>query len=266
MLSNDLTPVRYKAPAFLCAITGLAAVVSGKTGLGNAVGVNHITDKCRRGPFGDFQLVGAERVQGEYIAMGFIAHRWAGATETSAAKIGATLSAACGKVFAIHSTGTGGMVTKLQAAAKASAQGIETLIINGQKADSFAQLLAGKACGTLFHKQQERLSAKKHWLLHSLKTRGELQLDSGAVQALLHKGASLLPKGISSISGDFDKGDAIWLVSNTGDKLAKGVCQYSAPELNKIKGIHSAQIEAVLGYCPSEVAVHRDDLVLMEQQ
>jgi glutamate 5-kinase len=163
-----------------------------------------------------------------------------------------------------HAIGTGGMTTKLQAASKATSQGIDTLIINGQKSDSFAALLAGKACGTLFHKQQERLSAKKHWLLHSLKTRGELQLDSGAVQALLHKGASLLPKGISSISGDFDKGDAIWLCDQAGKQLAKGISQYSKSELSKIRGVHSQQIESILGYCPSEVVVHRDDLALVE--
>lgn len=164
-----------------------------------------------------------------------------------------------------HLVGTGGMVTKLQAAAKAAAQGIETLIINGQKASSFDALLKGEAVGTLFCAQSGRLSAKKHWLLHSSKASAEVTLDAGAVNALLHKGASLLAKGVVAVSGDFDKGDAIWLVDNNKNKLAKGVCQYSAPELNKIKGIHSNQIEAVLGYCPSEVAVHRDDLVLMEQ-
>lgn len=164
------------------------------------------------------------------------------------------------------SVGTGGMITKLQAAAKATAQGIATLIINGQKASSFDALLQGKAAGTLFCAQPGRLTAKKHWLLHSSKASAEVTLDAGAVNALLHKGASLLAKGVVAVTGDFDKGDAIWLVSDTGHKLAKGVSQYSAPELNKIKGIHSGQIEAVLGYCPSEVAVHRDDLVLMEQQ
>ena len=164
-----------------------------------------------------------------------------------------------------HAVGTGGMVTKLQAAAKASAQGIETLIINGQRASSFDALLNGENAGTLFCAQPGKQSAKKHWLLHSSKATAQVTLDEGAVQALLHKGASLLAKGVTQVTGDFDKGDAIWLVDTAGAKLAKGVSQYSAPELNKIKGIHSSGIEAVLGYCPSEVAVHRDDLVLMEQ-
>ncbi len=164
-----------------------------------------------------------------------------------------------------HAVGTGGMITKLQAAAKATTQGIDTLIINGQQASSFDALLQGQPVGTLFCAQPVQLSAKKHWLLHSSKASATVTLDAGAVAALLHKGASLLVKGVVALQGEFDKGDAIWLVDQQGQKLAKGVSQYSAPELNKIKGIHSSEIATVLGYCPSEVAVHRDDLVLMEQ-
>ena len=153
-----------------------------------------------------------------------------------------------------HQIGTGGMITKLQAAAKATAQGIETLIINGQKAASFDALLQGLPAGTLFSAQPVQLSAKKHWLLHTSKAQASLTLDDGAVAALLHKGASLLVKGVQAVSGDFDKGDALWLLDSQGRQLAKGVSQYSAPELNKIKGIHSRDIAIVLGYCPSEVA------------
>lgn len=163
-----------------------------------------------------------------------------------------------------HSTGTGGMVTKLQAADKATAVGIDTLIINGQTAQSFEALLNGEAVGTLFVARQATLSAKKHWLLHSSKASAEVWLDQGAAQAVQHKGASLLAKGVSQVQGDFDKGDAVWLLAPDGSKIAKGVSQYNAAELNKIKGVHSDQIAAVLGYCPSEVAVHRDDLVVLQ--
>lgn len=162
-----------------------------------------------------------------------------------------------------HHIGTGGMVTKLQAAQKATHQGIDTFIINGQKAQSFADVLAGNNPGTWFHKQQERVSAKKHWLLNSLTPYGRITLDEGAVAAICHNGASVLPKGIVGASGDFEKGDAIWLCEVSGKKIAKGISQYSAAELNKIKGIHSQNISEVLGYCPSEVAVHRDDLALV---
>lgn len=165
-----------------------------------------------------------------------------------------------------HHIGTGGMLTKIQAAAKATAQGIDTLIINGQKAESFVGLLHRQPVGTLFKAQAETLSAKKHWLLHSSKASAEIVLDSGAAKAVLNQGASLLAKGVSGIQGDFDKGDAVWLVNTDGVRLAKGVSQYSAPELEKIKGIHSQEIAVVLGYCPSEVAVHRDDLVLLSPE
>lgn len=161
-----------------------------------------------------------------------------------------------------HAIGTGGMVTKIQAADKATKLGVDTLIINGQNAASFDTLLRGETAGTLFVRQQDRLSAKKHWLLHSLKSQGSIMLDSGAVQALLHKGASLLAKGVTDVSGQFDKGDAIWLCDHGGKQLAKGICQYSATELQLIKGLHSLQIAATLGFCPSEEVVHRDDIAL----
>lgn len=162
-----------------------------------------------------------------------------------------------------HAIGTGGMQTKIQAADKATRAGIETLIINGQKAATFDELLANRPCGTLFKRQQERLSAKKHWLRHSLKPQGQLLIDSGAEQALLARGASLLPSGISAVSGDFDKGDAVLVQNAAGLTLAQGISQYSAMELAKIRGVKSQQIDGILGYCPSEVAIHRDDLVLL---
>jgi glutamate 5-kinase len=161
-----------------------------------------------------------------------------------------------------HSIGTGGMFTKIQAAEKATKLGVDTLIINGQNAAAFDALLRGEQAGTLFVRQQDRLSAKKHWLLNSLKSQGSIMLDSGAVQALLHKGASLLARGITAVDGRFDKGDAIWLCDSGGKQLAKGICQYSATELQLIKGLHSQQIADTLGFCPSEEVVHRDDIAL----
>lgn len=162
-----------------------------------------------------------------------------------------------------HVIGTGGMVTKIQAADKATRLGVDTLIINGQKAESFDRLLAGEPVGTLFAKQQDRISAKKHWLLHTLHSQGSVQLDTGAVQALLHKGASLLAKGVSAVNGQFDKGDAVWLCDSAGSRLAKGISQYSATELQLIKGLHSQAIASALGFCPSEEVVHRDDIALI---
>lgn len=162
-----------------------------------------------------------------------------------------------------HHVGTGGMVTKLQAAQKASQQGIDTLIINGQKPAVFTALLQGKAAGTLFQRQQERISAKKHWLLHGLKAQGSLQLDAGAVKALQHQGASLLARGITAVQGQFEKGDAVLLCDGNGQPIAKGTSQFHASELHQIKGLHSQHITATLGYCGREEVIHRDDMVLL---
>jgi glutamate 5-kinase len=162
-----------------------------------------------------------------------------------------------------HAIGTGGMQTKIQAAEKATKAGIDTLIINGQDPNSFARLLNGEATGTHFTRQQERLSAKKHWLLNSLKQQGEVQVDAGACAALQQHGASLLASGIVSCSGSFDKGDALLITGPQQQELAKGISQYSSHEMTKIIGLHSGQIAAVLGYCPSEEVVHRNDLVLL---
>ncbi|WP_372627839.1 glutamate 5-kinase [Arsukibacterium sp.] len=162
-----------------------------------------------------------------------------------------------------HAIGTGGMLTKIQAADKATKAGIDTLIINGQDANSFSRLLNGEPSGTRFIRQQERLSAKKHWLLNSLKQHGTVHVDAGACAALQQKGASLLASGIVSCSGSFEKGDAVLITGPQQQPLAKGISQYSAYELTKILGLHSGQIAAVLGYCPSEEVVHRNDLVLL---
>ncbi|GGW60598.1 glutamate 5-kinase [Alishewanella tabrizica] len=161
-----------------------------------------------------------------------------------------------------HAIGTGGMITKIQAADKATAAGIDTLIINGQKAATFDELLLNRPVGTVFLRQQERISAKKHWLRHNLKPSGSIILDTGAVQAVTLRGASLLPSGIHGTEGDFEKGDAVLLTRESGETIAQGITQYSAMELRKIQGAKSQEITARLGYCPSEVAVHRDDLVL----
>lgn len=161
-----------------------------------------------------------------------------------------------------HAIGTGGMTTKIQAAEKATAAGIDTLIINGQKALTFDELLAGRIIGTVFQRQQERYSAKKQWLRHNLKPRGSIILDDGAVQALQYRGASLLPSGIAGLEGQFEKGDAVLIKSALGHTLGQGISQYSALELGTIRGAKSQHIASLLGYCPSEEVVHRDDLVL----
>lgn len=159
---------------------------------------------------------------------------------------------------------TGGMKTKIQAAEKATENGIATYIINGTTSNVFEQLLNQQNPGTHFVAQQTHTKAKKHWLKHTLRSNGSVELDNGAIDALINKGASLLPSGVVSISGNFVAGDSVNLI-NTKNKqiIAKGICQYSSNDLVRIKGCNSDKIHQVLGYCYSQVIIHRNDLVII---
>ena len=164
----------------------------------------------------------------------------------------------------ISEHGTGGMKTKIQAAEKAVENGISTFIVNGSCADVFEKLLKGENPGTQFLAKQAANKARKHWLKHTLKSNGKISIDQGAVAAVLDKGASLLPSGIISLTSDFASGDSIEIVDHVSAKvIAKGISQYSARDLERIKGQKSDRITDILGCCPSQVAVHRDDMVIV---
>ena len=159
---------------------------------------------------------------------------------------------------------TGGMKTKIQAADKATENGIDTYIINGSNPTVFEKLIKGENPGTCFLAQQTSTKAKQQWLKHTLKSKGQLVLDTGACNAILNQGASLLPSGVISIFGDFFAGEAIDLIDgNTEQVIAKGICQYKTEDLNKVQGQKSDKIDQILGYCPSKVIVHRDDMVIV---
>lgn len=159
---------------------------------------------------------------------------------------------------------TGGMKTKIQAAEKAVENGIATYIINGRNSDVFEKILKGENPGTCFEANQGATKARKHWLKHTLKSNGQILLDSGAINAVVNKGASLLPSGIHSINGLFSSGDSVDIVDLESNKVvAKGICQYSQRDLEKIKGHKSENIHALLGFCPSRVVIHRDDMVII---
>ncbi|AWB66644.1 glutamate 5-kinase [Saccharobesus litoralis] len=158
---------------------------------------------------------------------------------------------------------TGGMRTKIEAAEKATVEGINTLIVNGTKSRVFDDLLAEVDTGTLFKRQASPKKARKHWLQHGLKSKGQIVVDAGAQSALQKKGASLLSIGVTAVTGDFHKGDALEIVSLDGKLIAKGIGQYHSNELQQIKGQQSHKIIDILGYCPSDVVIHRDDLVVL---
>ncbi|GHE88734.1 glutamate 5-kinase [Thalassotalea profundi] len=159
---------------------------------------------------------------------------------------------------------TGGMKTKIQAAEKAVENGITTFIVNGGSANVFEKLLKGENPGTQFLAKQAANKARKHWLKHTLKSNGKIVIDQGATSAVCDKGASLLPSGIVSVTNSFSSGDSIEIINNINNRvIAKGISQYSARDLERIKGQKSDQITEILGCCPSQVVVHRDDMVIM---
>lgn len=164
--------------------------------------------------------------------------------------------------------GTGGMRTKIEAAEKATTQGVDTLIADGHQPDTFQCLLAGKNPGTIFYAQKNPLPAKKHWVRHTLRAKGEIWVDDGCVAALCQHGASLLSSGIVKIKGEFESGDAVIVRCSVGKRnIAKGVSRFSASELFSIKGQQSQHIERCLGYCPngSNAVIHRSEMMLLEK-
>jgi glutamate 5-kinase len=164
------------------------------------------------------------------------------------------------------SGGTGGMRTKLEAAAKAAAAGIETFLFNGTNADVVRSLAQGKLRGTRFRPAQNRIAARKYWLRNVPLESGSIIVDAGAARAMREKGASLLPGGVVAAEGDFRRGDMIEvrLRDEQDDRgIARGVSQYSAVDIRRIARRHSRDIETVLGYNYGENVIHRDDLVLL---
>ena len=160
--------------------------------------------------------------------------------------------------------GRGGMFSKLCAAEQASHAGIPTIIANGRERGVLSGLFDGtRESGTLVLPEENRLTSRKHWILYNLTPAGEVIVDNGACAAVTVKGKSLLPSGVREIRGSFGAGDCVRCVDDTGREFARGLVNYSAQELRKIKGSHSGKIEAILGYKAYDEIIHRDDLVVL---
>ncbi|GAB3792825.1 glutamate 5-kinase [Dyella agri] len=157
--------------------------------------------------------------------------------------------------------GTGGMRTKLEAATKAAAAGIPTVLFSGRDAATVAALAEGCLHGTLIDAAATRMQARKYWLRHAPAAPGCIRVDAGAALALAGGRASLLPGGIAAAEGEFQRGDLVEIRDAGGTAVARGLSQYAATEVRRLAGRHSRDIEAVLGYTYGHEIVHRDDLV-----
>jgi glutamate 5-kinase len=156
--------------------------------------------------------------------------------------------------------GTGGMVTKVEAARIATGFGIPVVLTAAPLA---AEALAGESVGTLFHPVVHRPAARLHWLAHATSPRGRLHLDPGAVQAVVTRRKSLLPAGITAVDGTFTAGDPVDLVDTMGTPVARGLVNYDAVELPGLLGRSTGELATALGPAYEREVVHRDDLVLL---
>ena len=158
--------------------------------------------------------------------------------------------------------GSGGMVTKIDAARLATAAGCHLVIASGRPARPLEGLANGARC-TWFTAKAAPLTARKRWISGGLKPVGRLRIDAGAAKAL-GRGKSLLPAGVVAVEGAFERGDSVQVLGQGRQELARGLVAYSSEDAHLIKGRKSAEIEALLGYRGREEMIHRDDLVLME--
>jgi len=156
--------------------------------------------------------------------------------------------------------GTGGMVTKVEAARIANGAGIPVVLTSAPQA---AAALLGDEVGTLFTPQRVRASARLFWLAHATEARGRLHLDAGAVAAVVERRKSLLPAGITGVDGAFSAGDPVDLVDSAGHPVARGLVNYDALELPGLLGRSTPELAATLGPGYEREVVHRDDLVLL---
>jgi glutamate 5-kinase len=163
---------------------------------------------------------------------------------------------------ATSSSGTGGMASKVEAARRAMLAGASVVVADARDPRIISAILAGDDVGTLFVPHPQRIQARKHWIAFTLRPRGAILLDQGAVAAVVERGRSLLPVGVLGVRGEFGPGDAVTLVGPDGREVGRGLARLGASETARIAGKKSEDLVALRGEDGDVVVVHRDDLVL----
>lgn len=161
------------------------------------------------------------------------------------------------------SLGRGGMRTKLKAAVIATRSGTQTIIASGNDDNILINIADGENVGTLLTTNKEPIAARKQWLANQSHVQGTITLDDGAIVALTRNGKSLLPVGISAVSGDFKRGEIIACVDKTGSVIARGLTNYDSVQAKLIMGKSNNEIEKLLGQLDEDELIHRDNLILV---
>ncbi len=177
------------------------------------------------------------------------------------ARIDRTIEAMAG--HATSAVGTGGMGAKIRAAQMVAACGGSSFIGPGRRADILQALFSGEPVGTFFLPDVSRaINQRKHWIAYVLRPEGELVVDSGAAQALVARGKSLLPSGVLEVRGQFGMGAPVHCLDSDGNLIAAGLSNYAATDIARIRGRRTAEIAAILGHKDHDEVIHRDNLVL----
>ena len=161
--------------------------------------------------------------------------------------------------------GTGGMLSKINAARKVTASGIPMVIANGGKPDILIKLFSGKEIGTFFVSKKKKLKSRKCWIAFTLKPKGTIRIDDGAAAAILNRGKSLLPSGIVHVEGEFDVGAPVEFKNGDNETLGTGLVNYNSADIRKIMGFKSSQIKKILGHKPYDDVIHRDNLAITSE-
>ncbi|MBW2556286.1 MAG: glutamate 5-kinase [Deltaproteobacteria bacterium] len=161
--------------------------------------------------------------------------------------------------------GTGGMLSKINAARKVTASGIPMVIANGGKPNILIKLFSGKEIGTFFVSKKKKLKSRKCWIAFTLKPKGAIRIDDGAALAILNRGKSLLPSGIVHVEGEFNVGAPVEFKNGDNETLGTGLVNYSSADIRKIMGFKSSQIKKILGHKPYDDVIHRDNLAITSE-
>ena len=158
--------------------------------------------------------------------------------------------------------GTGGMMSKINAARKVNSAGVPMVVAKGDKPDILVRLFDGEAHGTYFVPRRHKLTRRKCWIAFSLKPKGILTIDAGARTAVTRRGKSLLASGIVGVQGEFTVGAPVEFQAPGGEAVGVGLVNYGAADIRRIMGLRSQHISQVLGHKPYDEVIHRDNLVI----
>ena len=159
--------------------------------------------------------------------------------------------------------GSGGMTSKISAARSATRHGVPVVVADARDPDVLARVLVGEDVGTLFLPYGARMASRKHWIAFTLKPKGALLADAGAVRAVREGGKSLLPAGVIGVRGEFEPGDAVSIVGPDGREVARGLARYGTRDAARLAGARTTEIEERLGHHGGDELVHRDDMVVL---